>query len=96
MLCKFCSLHAFCDLLWHFRRTLAANLRQQVAAMMEVEAAEKPRMPTYGSSVRFVILSNCKASNQRFLSFSEDGCKTCSAATTHILKFSYWQKYCQG
>ncbi|CAL8464110.1 g3645 [Coccomyxa elongata] len=33
------------------RKPLAANLRQQIAAQMEVEAAEKPKMPTYGSSV---------------------------------------------
>lgn len=61
------SAHVIC---YGFRRTLAANLRQQVAAMMELEAAEKPKMPTYGSSVRFVPISHClKAATSAFLSF---------------------------
>jgi hypothetical protein len=34
------------------RRALAANLRAQIAALREAEAAEKPAMPTYGTTVR--------------------------------------------
>lgn len=34
------------------RGDLARNLRQQVQQQAEQEAAEKPNMPTYGTTVR--------------------------------------------
>jgi hypothetical protein len=34
------------------RRPLAAALRAQIGAEMEGEAAERPAMPTYGTTVR--------------------------------------------
>jgi hypothetical protein len=36
------------------RGDLAKNLRQQVQQQAEQEAAEKPSMPTYGTTVRWV------------------------------------------